>query len=174
MTAFFPVLVFVAGVLPGLSHAQHAILNEAQNAAGPAGVQSPKEMQTQSQSTTVPQISFSQQVNIVVTVKQDPRVFEMKLAQDDAKIFMDLIVDQKQDRAAAQEIAHHAIMVTKSFSLDDKPADNKEPGTGLYDYRLRISRPDGVILLIAEKLQEEKAIRFENPVPVFQPLTRSP
>lgn len=121
----------------------------------------------------VPQMSFSQQVNIVVMAKRDPRILELKIRQENAIVNLDMIVDQNQDREEAKTIAHNTIMIAKSFSLDDKPADNKEPGTGLYDYKLNMTRPDGVVLVVAEKLKESKTIRFENPVPVLQPLTRA-
>lgn len=121
-----------------------------------------------------PQISFSQQVNIVVSVKRDPRVLDMKIKQDNAFITLDLIVDHKQERPEAQDIATQAIMAAKTFSLDDNPAGKGDIGKGLYDYKVTIARPDGVILLLAEKLKEESSIRFENPAPVLYPLTRAP
>lgn len=121
----------------------------------------------------VPQISFSQQVNIVVTVKRDPRVLEMKIRQENAKVILDLILDQNQDREEAKSIAHMAIMVAKSLSLDDKPADAKEPGKGLYEYQVTVSRPDGVVLVAAHKPQKKKTIQYENPAPVLHPVTRA-
>lgn len=121
----------------------------------------------------VPQISFSQQVNIVVTAKRDPRLLEMKIRQEKDTVFLDLILDQNQDREEAKTIAQTAIIITKSYSLDDKPVSATEAGKGLYTYTVTAARPDGVVLVTAHKKKDEAAIQFENPAPSLAPLTRA-
>lgn len=121
----------------------------------------------------MPVVSFAQQVDIVVRVKRDPRVLDMRIRQDNADLFLDLVIDQSQDREAAKDIALYAVMIAKSYALDDKPENDKEPGEGLYHYHLSITRPDGVVLVVANKKKDDKILMFGNPVPVLAPLTRA-
>lgn len=120
----------------------------------------------------VPEISFGQKVDMVVTAKYDPRILDVKIDQTGPKLMVNVVVDKNQDQEEIKEIANTLIRQIKSKSLDDLPKDKKEPGKGLYDYQLNFSHPDGVNLLTAYKLAKETILRFESPVPMMQPVTR--
>jgi len=126
----------------------------------------------QSVSVEVPVMSFSQQVEIVFNAKKSANVYDLKIAQSNENIRMDAIVDKIMNRSDAKLIATNLIMLAKSKSLDDKPKEKDKPGKGLYNYRVSIIRPDGVVLVNALKPREKEAVEFENPF-LAQPLTRA-
>ena len=121
----------------------------------------------------VPRLGFAHQVEIVVETKRDPRVYEMKIAQENEIIHIDLIVDRDQDHEQVKQIAFDVVMRTKMRSLDDRPESGKEPGKGLYTYKVNITRPDGVVLLTAIKPRNKKKLRYEDPILPPQPWTRA-
>ena len=120
----------------------------------------------------VPDLVFSQQVNIVVSLKKDPRIFDVKIQQKQDNIHLDLIVDKNVDQTQAKTMAANAVMLTKGLSLDDPPKDDKKPGKGLYNYAVAVAWPDGVTLITAAKPKDKDALSFEDQ---FQshPLTRA-
>jgi hypothetical protein len=125
----------------------------------------------QEQAPEVPVMSFEQQVDIVVTAKQDPRLLDVKINQDKALIDMSLIVDKNTDGPQAKQIALTMVMLAKSKSLDDPPKEKNKPGVGIYDYRVALAYPDGVVLVTAYKAAKKDALSFEDPFHM-EPLTR--
>lgn len=121
----------------------------------------------------VPDLTFAQKVTIVVEAKHDPRILDMKINQGNHVVKIDLIVDKNTDRQQAKSMATSVVMLAKSMSLDDKPTEKDVPGKGLYTYHVTITRPDGVVLLLAKKSRKKKQVSFEDPVPVTRPLTRA-
>lgn len=120
-----------------------------------------------------PVLSFSQQVEIVVDTKKDPRVLDMKIRQEDDTILIDFIVDRNQDREEVKQLALNVVMLTKMRSLDDRPKTKDKPGKGLYNYIVTIARPDGVVLLTAIKPKKKEIIRYEDQDLHPEPLTRA-
>lgn len=120
----------------------------------------------------VPEITFAQKVDMVVSMKKDPRVLDVKIEQQKRKITVDVIVDKNQDQEEAKGLALTAVMLIKSKCLDDPIKDRATPGKGLYDYTLNFSRPNGVRLLQANKPAKKAKLSFENPDPVVAPATR--
>lgn len=121
----------------------------------------------------VPQISFGKKVEIVVAAKQNANILDFKINQDKDIITCDLIINQNMTREETRKIASDVIMIAKSLSLDDPPKDKDKPGTGLYTYKLTATRPNGVLILTAQKPKAEKEISFEDQFPQSQPLTRA-
>jgi hypothetical protein len=121
----------------------------------------------------VPDLVFSQQVNIVVSAKKDPRIFDVKVTQKDDTINLELIVDQNVEQIQAKQMANDIIILAKSQTLDDPPKNNKSPGKGLYNYHLNITHPDGVQLFSASKPKDKSDIIVEDQNPVLRPLTRA-
>jgi hypothetical protein len=120
----------------------------------------------------VPVMSFEQQVDIVVTAKKDPRLLDVKMAQDKANIGVDIIVDKNTDGPQAKQIALVMVMLAKSKSLDNPPKEKNKPGTGIYDYRVTLAYPDGVVLVTAYKPAKKEILSFEDPFHM-EPLTRA-
>lgn len=119
-----------------------------------------------------PVISFSQQVDIVVAAKKDPRLYEFKIVQEKENVVLFAITDKSLDREEAKLIATKLIMLTKSRSLDDPPKEKNKPGKGLYNYQAEISRSDGIMLVKALKPKAEEVVTFEDPF-LLEPLTRA-
>jgi len=123
--------------------------------------------------SNVPELVFAQQVNIVVSAKQDPRIYDLKITQKEDVIHMDMIVDKNVEREQAKAMAGNVIMLAKGLSLDDPPKDKDKQGKGLYNYELAVTKPDGVTLLNASKPKDKESISFEDPNPVLEPLTHA-
>lgn len=121
----------------------------------------------------VPKLGFAHQVDIVVETKRDPRVLEMKITQENEIIHIDLIVNRDQDHEQVKKIAFDVVMRVKMRSLDDRPKSGKEPGKGLYTYKVTITRPDAVVLLTATKPRRKRKMIYEDAILRTEPLTRA-
>lgn len=120
-----------------------------------------------------PVLTFSQQVEIVVDTKKDPRILDVKIHQDEDTIIIAMVVDKNQDREEVKKLALNVVMLTKMRSLDDRPKSKDKPGKGIYNYAVVISRPDGVQLLKATKAKAKAALHFEDRILRPEPLTRA-
>ena len=123
------------------------------------------------QEVDVPIVSFSQQVDIVVTAKKDPRILEVKFKQEKDNILLDVVVDKSTELSQGKTLALNLIMYAKTKSLDDQPKEKNKPGKGLYNYTIAIAMPDGVKLVTATKEKAKEDLTFEDPFQV-DPLTR--
>lgn len=121
----------------------------------------------------VPEITFAQKVDMVVTAKKDPRILDVKIEQHKQKVVVDVIVDKNQDQEETKGLALTMVMLVKSKCLDDPLKDRNTPGKGLYDYVLNFSRPNGIRLLQANKPAKKAKLSFENPDPLVEPATRA-
>lgn len=119
----------------------------------------------------VPVVSFSQQVDIVVTAKKDPRIMDVKFKQEKENIILDVVLDKSVELDKAKELARNLILYTKAKSLDDQPKDKGKPGKGLYNYTVAMIKPDGVKIVTATKEKAKEDLTFEDPFQV-DPLTR--
>ena len=123
------------------------------------------------QTPDVPVVSFSQQVDIVVAAKKDPRIMDIKFKQEKDTILLDVVLDKSVDLAKAKELALKLVMYTKSKSLDDQPKEKDKPGKGLYHYTVAMTYPDGVKVVTATKEKAKEDLAFEDPFRV-DPVTR--
>jgi hypothetical protein len=124
------------------------------------------------QAVDVPVVSFSQQVEIVVTAQQNRNILEVKFVQEKENINLNVIVDKNIDKDKAKKIALNLVMLAKSKSLDDQPKKKDEPGKGIYNYHVAIAVPDGITLVNATKEKAKETLSFEDPFQV-EPMTRA-
>jgi len=124
------------------------------------------------QQVDIPIVSFSQQVEIVVTAKKDPRILDIKFKQEKENLIFDVVVDKSTDLDQAKKLALDLTMYAKTKSLDDQPKEKGKPGKGLYNYTIAITKPDGVKIVTATKEKAKDSLDFEDPFQV-DPLTRA-
>lgn len=124
------------------------------------------------QQVDVPVVSFSQQVDIVVSAKKDPRILDVKFRQEKDAILLDVVVDKSTDLEQGKKLALDLVMYAKAKSLDDQPKEKGKPGKGLYDYVIVMKKPDGVSVVTATKEKAKEDLTFEDPFQV-DPLTRA-
>lgn len=123
------------------------------------------------QQAEVPVVSFSQQVEIVVRAKKDPRILDIKFKQEKDNLIFDVVVEKSTDLAQGKALALNLVMYAKAKSLDDQPKEKDKPGEGLFNYTVAIAMPDGVKLVTATKEKAKKDLTFEDPFQV-DPVTR--
>jgi hypothetical protein len=121
-----------------------------------------------------PILTFEKQVEIVVAAQKDPNVLQVKIDQKKSYLQFDIMVERHVDRIKAQEIAFDIIFIAKSNSLDDRPVDDKTLGKGLYNYKVVITRADGIQLGTGIKLAKKKHLSFRSPVTLPQPVQVRP
>jgi hypothetical protein len=124
------------------------------------------------QNADVPMMTFGQKVEIVVDAKRDANILDMQINQKKNIIDMDVVVDRSFDREKVKTMATNLIILAKRKSLDDPPTKRTEPGPGLYNYRVTIVRPDGVVLITALKPKKKSTVHYQDPF-VSEPLTRA-
>lgn len=120
----------------------------------------------------VPVVSFSQQVEIVVAAKKDPRILDIQFHQDKDQIIMALVVDKSTELDQGKKIALNLVIYAKAKSLDDQPKSAEKPGKGLYTYHVTLKKPDGVVLVSAIKEKTAEDLVFEDPF-LIEPLNRA-
>ena len=111
----------------------------------------------------VPEITFPHKVEIVYEFKKNPIILDVKIEQEKDVVRLSVIVEKNVDRDMAKVVANNLVRLTKSKSLDDKPTNQKNPGKGLYTYKIKISRTDGVILVRGTKPAKKAGLHFDSP-----------
>ncbi len=107
----------------------------------------------------VPEISYGQKVEIVVPLQKNPDVLSVTINQEGKDVSLLLTVSNECKFDRAKELGSAFLMKTKTVTLDD-PAGKEEPGTGLYNYAITITRSNGKIIVEGIKAGDKKEIEW--------------
>lgn len=107
----------------------------------------------------VPDISYSQKVEIIVPIQQNKDVLSATINQKDKNIELLMTVSNECIVERAKYLGNAFLMRTKTITLDD-PAGKEEPGTGLYTYRITITRSNGKIIVEGIKASDKEKVEW--------------
>lgn len=112
----------------------------------------------------LPEISYSQKVEIIVPLKKNPSVLSAEISQTGKAVGLALMVANNCNTECAKKAGNEFLLRTKNVTMDD-PAGKDKPGKGMYDYAIKVIRANGKIIVEAAKNPTKKKLSgFEKPV----------
>lgn len=107
----------------------------------------------------LPEISYSQKVEIIVPIKKNPAVLSAEISQREKTVILSLNVANNCNYECSKKAGSEFLLRTKNVTMDD-PAGRDKPGKGMYDYSIKVMRATGKIVVEGAKKADEEELKW--------------